>query len=102
MLEREVLATIPVDRHALLVAAVKVLPGSELDGAPLDRADEPGRARVIAMSQADSEWVDWTADRRRVLSAGDEVMVVARRAGLRHLVEQATPPLEQPRLDSAQ
>jgi Trk K+ transport system NAD-binding subunit len=101
MLEREVLATIPVDRHALLVAAVKVLPGSELDGAPLDRADRPESARVIAMSQAGSEWVDWTADRRRVLSAGDEVVVVARRAGLRQLVEQATPPLEQPRLDPA-
>jgi Trk K+ transport system NAD-binding subunit len=102
MLEREVLATIPVDRHALLVAAVKVVAGSELDGAPLERADRPGSARVIAMSQAGSEWVDWTADHRRVLSAGDEVVVVARRAGLRHLVEQATPPLEQSRLDSAQ
>jgi Trk K+ transport system NAD-binding subunit len=94
MLEREVLATIPVDRHALLVAAVKVLPGSELDGAPLGDADRPGSARVIAMSEAGSEWVDWTADHRRVLSAGDEVVVVARRAGLRQLVEQATPPLE--------
>lgn len=102
MLEREVLATIPVDRHALLVAAVKVLPGSELDGAPLEQADRPESARVIGMSQADSEWVDWTADRRRVLAAGDEVVVVARRAGLRRLVEQATPPLEQTRLDPAQ
>jgi Trk K+ transport system NAD-binding subunit len=99
MLEREVLATIPVDRHALLVAAVKVLAGSELDGAPLEQADKPESARVIGMSQADSEWVDWTADRRRVLAAGDEVVVVARRAGLRHLVEQATPPLEQARVD---
>ncbi|HEY0533270.1 MAG TPA: NAD-binding protein [Actinoplanes sp.] len=102
MLEREVLATIPVDRHALLVAAVKVLAGSELDGSALGRADRPGSARVIGMSQADSEWVDWTADHRRVLAAGDEVVVVARRAGLRHLVEQATPPLEQSRLDTAQ
>jgi Trk K+ transport system NAD-binding subunit len=101
MLEREVLATIPVDRHALLVAAVRVLPGSELDGAPLSQADRPESARVIAMSQAGSEWVDWTADRRRVLSAGDEVVVVARRAGLRRLVEQATPPLEESRLDAA-
>jgi Trk K+ transport system NAD-binding subunit len=102
MLERDVLATIPVDRHALLVAAVKVMGGSELDGAPLGRADRPESARVIAMSQAGSEWVDWTADHRRVLAAGDEVVVVARRAGLRRLVEQATPPLEQPRLDPAQ
>jgi Trk K+ transport system NAD-binding subunit len=101
MLEREVLATIPVDRHAVLVAAVKVLPGSQLDGAPLEQADRPESARVIGMSEAGTEWVDWAADRRRVLSAGDEVVVVARRAGLRRLVEQATPPLEQPRLDAA-
>jgi Trk K+ transport system NAD-binding subunit len=94
MLERDVLATIPVDRHALLVAAVKIMPGSELDGAPLSRADRPESARVIAMSAAGSGWVDWQADDRRVLTAGDEVVVVARRAGLRRLLEQATPPLE--------
>jgi Trk K+ transport system NAD-binding subunit len=101
MLERDVLATIPVDRHALLVAAVKVLAGSQLDGAPLDAADIPGSARVIAMTAAGAEWVDWAPDPRRVLAAGDEVVVVARRAGLRLLTTQATPPLEEPRLDAA-
>jgi Trk K+ transport system NAD-binding subunit len=101
MLDRDVLVTIPVDRHALLVATVRVLPGSELDGAPLGRADRPLSARVIAMSAAGSEWVDWAADHRRVLAAGDEVVVVARRAGLRHLLEQATPPLEEPGLHAA-
>jgi Trk K+ transport system NAD-binding subunit len=93
MLEREVLATIPVDRHAVLVAAVKVLAGSTLDGALLSLADRPESARVIGMSAAGSDWVDWTPDYRRVLSAGDEVVVVARRAGLRVLLEEATPPL---------
>lgn len=101
MLERDVLATIPVDRHALMVAAVRVMPDSELDGAPLDRADLPASARVIAMTAAGSEWVDWEPDPRRVLAAGDEVVVVARRAGLRHLLEQAMSPLEEPRLDAA-
>ena len=100
MLEREVLATIPVDRHALLVAAVTVLPGSALDGAPLSRADRPESTRVIAMTAAGSEWVDWQPDGRRVLAAGDEFVVVARRAGLRVLLEQAAAPL-QPRLDPA-
>jgi Trk K+ transport system NAD-binding subunit len=93
MLDREVLATIPVERHALLVAAVKVLPGSALDGAPLSRADRPESARVISMSAAGSAWVDWSPDPRRVLAAGDEVVVVARRAGLRVLLEQASPPM---------
>ncbi|MET0422701.1 MAG: TrkA family potassium uptake protein, partial [Actinoplanes sp.] len=93
MLERDVLATIPVDRHAVLVAVVKVLAGAELDGAPLSRADQPERARVIGLSAAGSQWVDWSPDHRRVLAAGDEVVVVARRAGLRVLLDQATPPL---------
>jgi Trk K+ transport system NAD-binding subunit len=92
MLDRDVLATIPVDRHALLVAAVRVLPSSPLDGVPLSRADRAQSVRVIGMSAADSEWVDWSPDARRVLAAGDRVVVVARRAGLRALLEQATPP----------
>ncbi|MEV6629927.1 NAD-binding protein [Actinoplanes sp. NPDC051470] len=93
LLDRDVIVTIPVDRHALLVAAVRVLPGSPLDGAVLHQADRPLMVRVIGMSAADSEWVDWSPDRRRVLAAGDRVVVVARRAGLRALLEQATPPV---------
>ncbi|MCA2213616.1 potassium channel family protein [Jidongwangia harbinensis] len=92
MLDRDVLATIPVDRHALLVASVRILPGAPLDGAPLSRVDRPESVRVIGMSAADSEWVDWSPDPRRVLAAGDRAVVVARRAGLRALLEQATPP----------
>ncbi|WP_239080556.1 potassium channel family protein [Paractinoplanes brasiliensis] len=89
MLEREVLATIPVERHALLVAVVRVMPGSALDGAVLETAERPGSTRVIGMTAAGSEWVDWLPDHRRVLSAGDEVVVVARRAGLRALLGEA-------------
>ncbi|MBU2663197.1 NAD-binding protein [Actinoplanes bogorensis] len=91
MLEREVLATIPVERHALLVAAVRVLPGSALDGAALATAERPASTRVIGMTAAGSEWVDWLPDGRRVLAPDDEIMVVARRAGLRALLEEASP-----------
>ncbi|MCM4077317.1 potassium channel family protein [Paractinoplanes hotanensis] len=94
MIEREMLATIPVERHALLVAAVRVRPGSLLDGAPLSSADRVESTRVIGMTAAGSEWVDRQPDPRRVLAAGDEIVVVARRAGLRVLREQATEPLE--------
>jgi len=94
MLDRDVLATIPVDRHALLVANVRVLAGSPLDGAPLERADRPLSVRVIGLAAAGSEWVDWAPDPRRVLGDGDRLIVVARRAGLRALAEQATPPPE--------
>ena len=99
MLDRDVLATIPVDRHALLVAGVQVYAGSPLDGATLGQADRPLSVRVIGLSAAGSEWVDWAPDPRRVLAAGDRVMIVARRAGLRALVEQATPPAEPALLD---
>ncbi len=92
LLDRDVIVTIPVDRHALLVAAVRVLPGSPLDGAPLSRADKPSSVRVIGLSAADSEWVDWSPDHRRILNPGDRVVVVARRAGLRSLLQQASPP----------
>ena len=91
LLDRDVIVTIPVDRHALLVAAVRVLPGSPLDGAPLSRADRPSGVRVIGMSAADSEWVDWSPDHRRILNPGDRAVVVARRAGLRRLVQEASP-----------
>lgn len=99
LLEREVLATIPVERHAVLVAAVEVGTGSELDGAPLSAADRARSARVISMRAAGDEWVDWNPDPRRVLTPGDEVVVVARRAGLRVLRQQAASPLD--RLDVA-
>jgi hypothetical protein len=47
---------------------------------------------VIGMAAADSEWVDWSPDHRRVLNPGDRVVVVARRAGLRALLQRASPP----------
>jgi len=100
MLDRDVLATLPVDRHALLVAAVRVLPGSELDGAPLSRADRPQSVRVLSMAAAGSEWVDWQPDPRRVLTAGDEVVVVGRRAALRVLLGQAGPPVSESTVDA--
>jgi Trk K+ transport system NAD-binding subunit len=94
MLDREVLATIPVDRHAVLVATVRVLPGSDLDGATLTSVDRALSTRVISMRAAGEEWVDWEPDPRRVLAAGDEIVVIARRAGLRVLLQEASPALD--------
>jgi Trk K+ transport system NAD-binding subunit len=93
LLERDVHATIPVDRHSVLVATVTVAALSPLDGAPLEHADHPGEARVLGMSAAGQQWVDWVPDHRRVLAEGDRILVVARRGGLRALVELASPPL---------
>jgi Trk K+ transport system NAD-binding subunit len=101
MLERDVVVTIPVDRHALLVASVRVLPGSPLAGAPLRTADRPYSVRTVGLSIPDSEWVDWTPDLEHRLVPGDRILVVARRAGLRELLEAAAPPLQQAGLDGA-
>jgi Trk K+ transport system NAD-binding subunit len=102
MLDRDVVVTIPVDRHALLVASVLVLPGSPLVGTPLRTADRPLSVRVIGRSAPDSEWVDWSPDLSQPLATGDRILVVARRAGLRELLQEATPPLQEPGLDAAQ
>jgi Trk K+ transport system NAD-binding subunit len=103
MLDRDVVVTIPVDRHALLVASVQVLAGSPLVGATLRTADRPLSVRVIGLSLPGSEWVDWSPELGHRLAAGDRILVVARRAGLRALLEESTPPpLEQAGLDAAQ
>jgi Trk K+ transport system NAD-binding subunit len=103
MLDRDVVVTIPVDRHALLVAAVQITAGSPLEGAALRTADRPLSVRVIGLSAPESEWVDWSPDLGHRLAAGDRILVVARRAGLRVLLEESIPPpLEQAGLDAAQ
>lgn len=103
MLDRDVIVTIPVERHALLVASVRVLSGSPMEGLPLRTADRAASVRVIGLSTADAEWVDWSPDLGHRLSAGDRILVVARRAGLRVLLEEATPPpLQEAGLDAAQ
>jgi hypothetical protein len=58
--------------------------------------------RVIGRSVPDSESVDWSPDLSRNLAAGDRILVVARRAGLRELLQEATPPLQEAGLDAAQ
>jgi Trk K+ transport system NAD-binding subunit len=104
MLDRDVVVTIPVDRHALLVASVQVLGGSAMEGRVLRSADKPLSVRVIGLSAPETEWVDWTPDLDHRLAAGDRILVVARRAGLRALLDETAPPpsLEQAGLDAAQ
>ncbi|MEV6798637.1 NAD-binding protein [Micromonospora rifamycinica] len=91
LLDRAVIATIPVDRHALLVVEVPVVAGAALDGRPLAAVARPGEVRLLAHSRAGQK-TDWTADPRMVISAGDRLTVVARRAGLSALLRETTPP----------
>ncbi|MFI7577549.1 NAD-binding protein [Micromonospora sp. NPDC049497] len=91
LLDRAVLATIPVGRHALLVTEVSVAAGSGLDGRALAAVDRPESVRLLAHARAGQKY-DWAPDRRLVIVAGDRLTVVARRAGLNALLRETAPP----------
>ncbi|MEH0841292.1 NAD-binding protein [Micromonospora sp. CPCC 205711] len=91
LLDRAVIATIPVDRHALLVVEVPVAAGAPLDGRPLASVARPGEVRLLAHTRSGQK-TDWKTDPRMVISAGDRLTVVARRAGLAGLLRESTPP----------
>jgi Trk K+ transport system NAD-binding subunit len=90
LLDRPVIATIPVGRHALLVVEVPVLAGSPLDGRPLAAVAHPGEVRLLAHTPA-GQRLNWSVDPRMVINAGDRLTVVARRAGLTALLRETTP-----------
>ncbi|SCL61229.1 Trk K+ transport system, NAD-binding component [Micromonospora peucetia] len=92
LLDRAVIATIPVGRHALLVTEVSVAAGSSLDGRPLAAVGPTESVRLLAHARA-GQRLDWAPDPRLVIVAGDRLTVVARRAGLNALLREAAPPL---------
>ncbi|MFG3699736.1 potassium channel family protein [Micromonospora sp. NPDC047620] len=91
LLDRAVIATIPVGRHALLVTEVSVAAGSDLDGRPLAAVGRAESVRLLAHARA-GQRLDWGPDPRLVIVAGDRLTVVARRAGLNALLREAAPP----------
>ncbi|NES16715.1 MULTISPECIES: TrkA family potassium uptake protein [Micromonospora] len=95
LLDRAVIATIPVGRHALLVTEVPVMAGSPLDGRPLAAVARPGEVRLLAYTRSGQK-TDWSADPRMVIQAGDRLTVVARRAGLSALLRETTPAPAEP------
>ncbi|MFV2113401.1 NAD-binding protein [Micromonospora sp. LOL_025] len=95
LLDRAVIATIPVGRHALLVTEVSVAAGSSLDGRPLAAVGRAESVRLLAHARA-GQRLDWAPDARLVIVAGDRLTVVARRAGLNALLREAAPPPEEP------
>lgn len=92
MMEREVIKTIPVGRHVLLVAEVPVGAGSPLDGARVRAAGRTGDVRVIALTRFGEPGAIWSPAPAHRIEAGDRLAVVARRDGLGWLLAQATPP----------
>ncbi|GIH17563.1 NAD-binding protein [Rugosimonospora africana] len=91
MLEREVIATIPVKRRVLLVAEVPVEPGAALCGRTVAAGQYGGEARIIAVTAGEFRDAEWVPPPDRVLAPGERLIVVATRAGLGRLVAQSTP-----------
>ncbi len=82
MLEHQVLRTIPVGRHVLLIADVAVGEGAELAGGHVDDVHDRGDVRMIALRRRGGTAVDWSPKPSDELRPGDRLVVVATRAGL--------------------
>ncbi|BCB80249.1 hypothetical protein Pflav_066590 [Phytohabitans flavus] len=93
LMNRDVIATIPVDRHVLLVSEVVVARGSILDGGSIGDASRPGEVRVIALAKFAEPRPIWTPSEAFRVHGGDRLTVVARRSGLGWLLKRAA---EQP------
>jgi len=89
MLEHQVLRTIPVGRHVLLIADVGVSTGSALDGQAVDSVHRAGALRVIALRRAASDEVDWSPPPGYRLAAQDRIYVLATRTGLSQVLTQS-------------
>ncbi|HEY9472953.1 MAG TPA: NAD-binding protein, partial [Mycobacteriales bacterium] len=90
MLERRLVATIPVGRRVLVLADVPVAPTSALDGVPVSRANRSGDVRVLAVIRADSE-IYWTPHEGMLLAPDDRLLVLATRPGLSHVLLDRAP-----------
>src|SRR6202020_966136 len=82
MLEHQVLRTIPVGRHVLLIADVRVEAGSELAGQAVEDVTRGGAVRVIAVSPATGGAVDWSPRPGYLIAPQDRIYVLATRTGL--------------------
>ena len=88
VLDHQVLRTIAVGRHVLLLAEIAVADdgGANVAGERIAAVHQPGLLRVIGLRRYGSERVDWSPAGDYVLTAGDRLLVLATRAGLSGLL----------------
>jgi Trk K+ transport system NAD-binding subunit len=89
LLDHQVLRTIAVGRHVLLIAEVPVETASRLDGQTPADAELNGQARVLAVRRRGQPNANWNPDRQRPLEPGDHMIIIATRAGLGTLLNDA-------------
>jgi Trk K+ transport system NAD-binding subunit len=90
ILEKDVIGTIPVKRHVLVVAEIPVGAGSVLADRTVSGAQQGGQARIIAVTRGEMRHAEWRPGPARQLRAGERLLVVATRAGLGRLLGQST------------
>jgi Trk K+ transport system NAD-binding subunit len=96
MLEHQVLRTIPVGRHVLLIADVRVEPGAAIAGRPLADLEDDGLSRVLAIAERGKPRYSWEPRRDHRLVAGDRAIVLATRAGLSAFLAGSRPTVSSP------
>jgi Trk K+ transport system NAD-binding subunit len=82
MLEHQVLRTIAVGRHVLLIADVRVGDQVGLAGSSVRDTEHDGQARVLALQPSGSAGLDWSPARGHLLAAGDRLVELATRKRL--------------------
>jgi Trk K+ transport system NAD-binding subunit len=97
VLDHQVLRTIAVGRHVLLMAEVAADSGSGLAGRAVAEVHQPGMLRVIALRRAiatggSDSGVDWSPPPGYVIQPGDRIVVLATRAGLSGLLRRDASP----------
>jgi Trk K+ transport system NAD-binding subunit len=82
LMGREVLGTLSVYRHVVLIAEFVADEGSELIGKTLHEIEVPGEIRVIAVRSQNAVDYLWRPDHGRHIGVGDRYVLLATRAGL--------------------
>ena len=82
LLEHQVLRTIAVGRHVLLIADVRVEAGADIAGQAIADLERDRLARVLALQVRGAQRFHWSPSHGYLLAAGDRVIVLATRAGL--------------------
>ncbi len=91
MLEHQVLRTIDVGRHVLLIAEIRVADQAGLAGSPISGTEQDGQARVLALQASGVAALDWSPRRGYLLAAGDRLIVLATRRGLGRFLSVTEP-----------